>query len=405
MQLALTLLLGGLALLGLALADKAVRALPLTPALIYLSLGYLLGWAFGGAPDVTAWQAKAPAFTLAFELAVLVSLVAVGLRLQLARRWQGWRAALVLAGPTMAVFIALAAATAVLLLGVSWPVALLLASVLAPTDPILASEVQIRSEQDRDTVRVALSAEGGLNDGTALPAVMGALALAGLADGRAWWWHQLLWPIGGGAAIGLLLSALLGTALQRRAAAGDGLPRHELLYAGLVVLSLGLAHATATSSFVVSFVAAASLSVPVVGAGSESLGQRLQGFGGSIERLVEAVAVTAIGVALHGVPLEPMPVALALLAVLLLRPLSLLLVGPRSGLNRAQRRLVGWFGIRGIGSLYYLSLAFEHALDAPTARLLGTVTLLAIAASILLHGMSATPLMRAYRQRRPSREP
>jgi NhaP-type Na+/H+ or K+/H+ antiporter len=400
MQLALTLLLGGLALLGLALADKAVRALPLTPALIYLLLGYLLGWAFGAAPDMAAWQPKAPAFTLAFELAVLVSLVAVGLRLQLARRWQGWRAALVLAGPTMAVFIALAAATAVLLLGVPWPVALLLASVLAPTDPILASEVQIRSEQDRDTVRVALSAEGGLNDGTALPAVMAALALMGLQDGRAWWWHQLLWPIGGGAAIGLLLSALLGAALRRRAAAGDGLPRHELLYAGLVVLSLGLAHATATSSFVVSFVAAASLSMPAVGAAGEDLGQRLQGFGGSIERLVEAVAVTAIGVALHGVPLEPVHVLMALPPVLLLRPLSLLLVGPRHGLSRTQRRLVGWFGIRGIGSLYYLSLAFEHALDAPTARLLGTVTLLAIAASILLHGLSATPLMRAYRQRR-----
>lgn len=400
MQLALTLLLGGLALLGLALADKAVRELPLTPAVIYLTLGYLLGWAFGGAPDIAVWQAQHAAFTFGFELAVLISLVAVGLRLQLPRRWSAWRHALLLAGPTMVVFIALSSVAGVLLLGLSWPLALLLASVLAPTDPILASEVQIRSEHDRDTVRVALSAEGGLNDGTALPAVMGALALAGLHDGRLWWWHQLLWPVGGGALIGLLLSALLGAALHRRAAAGDTLPRHELLYAGLVALSLGLAHATATSSFVVSFVAAASLSLPSVSNGSNDLSRRLLGFGVSVERLIEAVAVTAIGVALHGVPFEPLHLAVALLLVVVARPLSLLIIGPRTGFSRTQRRLVAWFGIRGIGSLFYLSLSFGHVVDSPTARLLGSVTLLAIAASILLHGLSATPLMRAYRRRR-----
>jgi sodium/hydrogen antiporter len=400
LPLATTLVFGGLALLALALTDRAVRRLPLSPALIYLALGAVLGAVFG-VPDVGQWQSYAGALTIGFEAAVLVSLVAVGLRLSIAPKWSHWRAAVMLAGPTMLVFIGVCAATAVVLLGTNWPVALLLASILAPTDPILASEVQIEHESDRDTVRVAITAEAGLNDGTALPAVMGALALAGLHDGSAWWWRDVLWPIGGGALLGLALAALLSRALRARHRDGDTLPRHELFYAGLVLLCLGLAHATSTSAFVVAFVAAASLAVPAT-AEPHALGPRLQAFGGSVERLIEAVAVIAVGAALTGTPWSGLHLSMALLVVLALRPLSMIVAGPRRGLSKTQRRLVGWFGIRGIGSLFYLAFALSYPVDSEAARTLVSVTLLAIALSIIVHGVSATPLMRAYRERRPA---
>jgi len=396
MPLALTLLLGGLALLALAFADKAVRALPLTPALVYLALGWLLGTLFD-VPDLLVLQDAGEGFVLAFELALVVSLVAVGLRLQTPLQRPHWRHALILAGPAMGVFILLSAGAAMLLLGLPWPLALLLGAVLAPTDPILATEVQIRSEADRDIVRVGLSAEGGLNDGAAYPVVMGALALAGLHDGASWWWRDLLWPIGGGALLGVALGALLGRALLWRAEARDPLHRHELLLAGIVVLCLGVAHATATSSFIVGFVAAATMVVP---SHDGQLASRLHGFGASIERLVEAVAVTGVGVGLHALPLRPGHLVLALLLIVAVRPMSLLLAGPRKGWTAHQRRLTAWFGIRGIGSLFYLAVVLAAGLAPGPARTIAAVTLVAIAASIVLHGVSATPLMRAYRQRR-----
>jgi NhaP-type Na+/H+ or K+/H+ antiporter len=407
MQLTLSLLLCGLALLALAFGDRAIRTLPLTPALLYLVVGWLAG-AVLGAPALSEVQLQAGELTVVFELALLISLFAVGLRLQLPPTLRRWRHAMVLAGPTMVACIGLGAAAAVLLLGLPWPLALLVAAVHAPTDPILASEVQIESDDDRDLVRLALTAEGGLNDGTALPAVMAALGLMGLHGLSQWWWRDLLWPIFGGAVIGLLLGALLGLAVRRRLRAGDGLWRDELLYIGAVVLCYGVARASATSAFVVAFVAAATMLVPAQRAGeqeqpSADLAARLHAFGASIERLVEAVLVMAVGVALHAVRFDGAVIALALLLLVAVRPLSVLIVGPRQGLTPHQRRLVSWFGIRGIGSLFYLTFALHHGVSGEAAHTLVAVTLATIALSIVLHGISATPLMAAYRRRRPPR--
>jgi NhaP-type Na+/H+ or K+/H+ antiporter len=407
MQLTLSLLLCGLALLALAFGDRAIRALPLTPALLYLIVGWLAGAALG-APALAEVELQAGELTVIFELAVLISLFAVGLRLQLPPTLRHWRHALVLAGPTMVACIGLGAVVAVLLLDLPWPLALLIASVHAPTDPILASEVQIQSDDDRDAVRLALTAEGGLNDGTALPAVMAALGLMGLHGLSQWWWRDLLWPIFGGAAIGLLLGALIGLAVRRRLRAGDGLWRDELLYIGAVVFCYGVARASATSAFVVAFVAAATMLGPAQVAGetegpSAGLAERLHAFGASIERLVEAVLVMAVGVALHSVRFDGAVIALALLLLVAVRPLSVLLIGPRHGLTLHQRRLVSWFGIRGIGSLFYLTFALEHGVSGEAAHTLVAVTLATIALSIVLHGISATPLMAAYRRRRPPR--
>ena len=240
-------------MLALALADRPVKRLPLSPAVIYLSVGWLAG-AVLGAPPAQALEAYAPVLVLVMELAVLVSLFAVGLRLRVLPKLKSWRVALLLAGPGMAITIVLAAGAAYWLLDLAWPVALLLAAIVAPTDPVLASDVQIRSDQDRDAVRLAITAEGGINDGTALPAVMLALGLMGLhalgPRGALWWWADLAWPIGGGAALGACLGLLLGWGLKWRALREDTLERDELIYAGALLLALGLARATATSSFV-----------------------------------------------------------------------------------------------------------------------------------------------------------
>lgn len=400
----------GLVVLVLALADRPVKRLPLSPAVIYLGVGWLAG-ALLGAPDAKVLQTHAPVLTLVLELAVLVSLFAVGLRLRVMSTFKAWRVALLLAGPGMVATILLAAVAAYALLGLPWPVALLLAAIIAPTDPVLASDVQIRSDQDRDVVRQAVTAEGGLNDGTALPAVMLALGLLGLhalgPGGSRWWWADLVWPIGGGAALGAALGGLAGWALKQRTLRADTLDRDELIYAGALLLALGLARATATSSFVLVFVVGVTMLLPLRGLPHQGLADRLQAFGARCERLVEAATVLAAGVLLNaadlGWPALAQALPFALVMAMVVRPLAVLACVRPPLLPSSQRRLVAWFGIRGIGSLFYLLFALQHGVDGAIAQQLTSATLVCVAVSIVLHGVSATPLMARYQQRKQSR--
>ena len=411
-----TLLLFGAALLGLALVDRAVRRLPLSPALLYLAIGWGAG-ALLGLPSVDDIGGHLPGLVLAIELAVLISLMAVGLRLRVPPRLGTWKVALLLAGPGMVVTVVLGMLAAAWVLELPWPAALLLAAVMSPTDPVLASEVQIRSEKDRDAVRLSLTAEGGLNDGSALPAVMLGLGLMGLhdlglgAEGPGLWrwaWHDLLWPVGGGALVGMALGAGLGKLMYRRVHQGERLARDELLYLGTVVLGFGLARWLHCSTFVVVFAAAAVLLHAFYNDRAPppaeiNLAERLHAFGARIERLVEAATVLAVGVALHSVPIAFETLVYGVLLVLVVRPLSVLAVVRRGTLAQPQRRLLAWFGIRGVGTLYYLAFALEHGISGALADELIAAALVATAVSIVLHGVSATPLMAAYeRRRRPS---
>ena len=405
------LLLGGVLVL-LALAEQRVRPWPISPALIYL----LIGWGAAtwlGAPGVEVLVQHAPSGVFVTELAVLVSLFAVGLRLLLPPTFKAWRVALLLAGPGMVVTIVLAMLAAHWVLDLPWPAALLLASVLAPTDPVLASDVQIESSDDRDAVRLSLTAEGGLNDGAALPGVMLALGLLGLhavgQGGATWWWADFIWPLAGGALIGGALGSLIGLALKQLLAHGDPVWRDELIYAGVVVLSYGLARALNASSFVVAFAAGTTLLLPLrtalAGSAAEHLTERLHAFGARIERLIEAALVLAVGAALAGVGMGWHELGFALLLLFVVRPASVIAVVRRTHMPLAQRRLVGWFGIRGIGSLFYLVFALEHGVSGSLAQTLTSATLACVALSIVLHGVSATPLMRAYKRRRSKPPP
>lgn len=396
----------GVVLLALSLLDNSLRRLPLTPAVLYLLVGGAAGFVMG-APSTAEVTEHADLLLIVSELIVLMSLFAVGVRVGVPRPAGRWRVAWLMAVPGMLVTVAAGAVAGMAVLALSWPAALLVAAVLAPTDPVLASEVQLRSAADRDRVRLSLTVEGGLNDGTALPMVMLALGLLGLHPldgmGNSWWWDDLLWPIGGGALVGCALGWLLGQALCARVRRGDPVARDELVYAGAVALAFGVARATHTSTFIVMFAVGTLLLRPLQQRADDpdpnDLSDRLHAFGGRCERLVEAVSVLAVGLALHSVNWSWPLVGYAALVVLVVRPLSVWAVVRRGSMSSHQRRLMAWFGIRGIGAVFYLALALDTGVDAALASdLLGAV-LVTIALSILLHGVSATPLMAAYQRR------
>ena len=403
--LAAAMLLIGTVLVAMAMAERPVRRLPMSPALVYLAVGWIAASVTGAVARIDPQQ-HASWLVVLVEWAVHVSLFAVGLRIPLPVVTRAWRVAVLLASIGMVATIVLAAALAHWLLALAWPAAALLGAILAPTDPVLASEVRIRSESDRDAVRLSLSAEGGLNDGAAFPLVMLALGWLGLHDlgenGLEWALHDLVWPIFGGVLIGWLLGRAIGGVVLWLVRRKHAIGWDELLFPGAIALGYALAVLFKVSAFLVVFVAGIALFLsPPKAFGDTDLPQRMQAFGERSERLVEALMVMGIGAAMTWVQWRWQTVAFALGLVFVVRPLAVWLVLWRDALPATQRRLVAWFGIRGVGSLFYLAYVLNRqGLETALAHELVSACLLCVAASIVLHGISATPLMAWYHGRR-----
>jgi NhaP-type Na+/H+ or K+/H+ antiporter len=123
------------------------------------------------------------------------------------------------------------------------------------------------------------------------------------------------------------------------------------------------------------------------------------GFNQQLERIGEVAAVVLIGALLWAVEWDQASWWFVALLLVVIRPLSAAIGLWGSGVDRSRRRLIGWFGIRGIGSLYYLMYAVTHGLPQPLAEQLTALTLSVVVASIVVHGVSVTPLMTIYEQR------
>ncbi len=409
------LLLAGGLLVAMALAEPLIKRLPMSPALVYLLCGWLAGLALTPPlPDLDL-VAHAPTLRSLSEIAVLLSLFAIGLKIRVVG-WAGWRVPVLLATLGVLWAVALGTGLAWLVLPLSWPAAFLLAAMLAPTDPVLASELQVHSEQDRDALRVALSAEGALNDATAYPVVMLALGFMGLHEigthGLHWASLDLLWSVSAGAALGVACGRGIGHIMQRKLHEGTSTEWDELLYIGAIALTDGLAVVLHASPFLAVFAAGATLLRPHPAHRPDDevkeYGQQLQAFGARCERLVEVLMVLLIGACLAHVRWSLLIVLFAVLMLFLVRPLSVLLSLPflkwsGSTMSNMQYGLIAWLGIRGVGTMFYLTLALESGVSGVEAQLLLSASLAAIALSIALHGVSTTPLMNAYQRRRASR--
>jgi sodium/hydrogen antiporter len=405
-------LLAGFVLILMAFASRWVSRMPLSFSLIYLVTGFLIS-PFGlGLVDVELVRDAATVELLA-EIAVLISLFVVGLRLRQPLMWHAWRTPLKLATLTMILTIAGVAGAAHILLALPWPVAILLGAVLAPTDPVLASDVQVQRPGERDALRVALTAEAGLNDGTAFPAVLlGLMLIGGRPDFAAWFALDIAWAVAAALALGAGCGMVLAIAVNRLRRSGVPLEFEEFLALGLIAASYGIALAIHAYGFVAVFVAglafahverrgADPIDRAVSAAGAETA-NRLLAFSTRCERLAEVVVVLLIGVLLWDVDWSIAILLFAALLIVLIRPLATALTIRHAELSAARRRALGWFGIRGIGSIYYVAYAFERATYAPWMHDVASATLATVAISIGVHGVSATPLMRRLRVGRNS---
>ncbi len=421
-------IVGGL-LIAMALAGSFVKRMPFSTAILYLVVGFALGAHGLKLFHVDPFASSALLERLT-ETTVLISLFTAGLKLSASLDDSRWKLPLRLAFVSMLITVGLTVLAGVTLLGLPLGVAILLGGILAPTDPVLASDVQVAHAEDRDRLRFALTGEAGLNDATAFPIVFLGLGLLGLhplgASGWRWLVVDVLWAFIGGIVIG----AAIGTAVARvviylRTRHKEALGLDEFLTLGLIAFSYGIALAAHASGFLAVFSAGvalrrferrfASKSPPppseLVLAASEAslealatapekapayMARAVLGFNEQLERLGELSLVLIIAgtLTLDYVPRAALWfVPLLLLAI---RPVSIGLgtIGARA--TNAQRMLLAWFGIRGIGSVYYLMFSINRGLAEPYAHLLTGLTLTTIAASIIVHGISVTPLMAYY---------
>ncbi|WP_288380863.1 sodium:proton antiporter [uncultured Massilia sp.] len=412
------ILFGGATLIVMMLGGTLVTRLPLSGAMIYLGVGVLLGPAVANvfASDPLRF---APALELVAEAALLISLFSVGLKLEIPLRDQRWLAPLRLAFVSMAITVVLIAAIGVLLLDLPLGAAILLGGILAPTDPVLASGIQPEAGDTPDLVRFNLAGEGGLNDGSAFPVVVLGLGLMGSHDdgtGVAHWLSlDLAWSLVGGILIGAATSFLIGTAVVfLRNRHDEALGMNEFLSLGIVAVCFGLAELCHASGFLAVFAAGIALqrvyrrrdisylwmwkrgSTRPERETSAAMKEDVQGFNEQIEKLAEPVLVILTGAMLAYVTTFPSLWWFTALSLFVVRPLAVFLGMAGSAMPARHHAMVGWFGIRGIGSVYYLMYALDHGLSGDLAQRFVAFTLVAVTASILLHGVTAGPLMASY---------
>lgn len=431
MEFAIWSVIVGLLLVLMALGGTVLKRLPLSTAMLYLLVGIgvsPLGLDLMGPDPVD----NAHLLERLAEVVVLLSLFTAGLKLSPGMSDKRWALPVRLALNSMVVTVALIAGVAWLFLQLPLGACVLLGAILAPTDPVLASEVQLQQPGDQDKLRFALTGEGGLNDGTAFPFVMLGMGLLGLHElgefGWRWLAVDVLWATAAGLGTGWILGICIGRlVLHLRRQHKEAVGLDDFLALGLIGLSYGCAILLHAYGFLAVFAAGVALRrleqrqgggdvsvAPVQQAlidpdrsiaesvavdpqhAPAFMAQAVLGFNEQVERIGEVAIVIAIGALLWAVPWQASAWWFVPLLLVVIRPLAVRVGVARSSVSRSQRWLIGWFGIRGVGSLYYLMYAVNHGLAPPLADQLIALTLSVVVTSIVVHGISVTPLMAAY---------
>lgn len=391
----------GAIILVTAWLPLVMKALPLSLPMACIALGMLLALSplsYVVAANPLENRAITERLT---EFAVLVSLMGAGLKLDRPLSRQGWMVTWRLLAISMPLTIASIALLSSGLLGLGLASAILLGAALAPTDPVLASDVQVGppNSEDEDDVRFALTSEAGLNDALSFPFVYLAIAVAlsqvshdpWLAE---WLAIAVIWKLAAGLAIGWLSGRALGyltfrvSQSRRLSKTKDG-----LVAIGITCITYGVTELAHGYGFLAVFIAAVTLRSTER---RHSYHEELHDFTEQIERLLMMVILVCFGAAIaEGTIFQALTwpvVFFALATVLFIRPLAGMVGLAGSPHPLEERVAIAFFGIRGLGSFYYLAYAlgqveFEHA------ETLWVTVSLVVLLSVLLHGVAVTPAM------------
>lgn len=396
----------GVVVLLTAWLPMVLKELPLSLPIFCVGLGALI-FAIPDVPGIIPHPGEELSLVERLtELVVIIALMGAGLKIDRPFGWRRWRLTWRLLGISMPLTVLGLAWLGQSLLGLSLAAAVLLAGALAPTDPVLASDVQVgppRGGQE-DEVRFTLTSEAGLNDGLAFPFILLAIAFAhevsptSVAD---WFVYAVIWKIGAGVAMGYVVGRVLGWLtfnLPNRAKlsrTGSG-----FVALGITCLAYGITEMAKGYGFLAVFVAALALRATKR---EDAYHEKLHEFAEELERLLMMVLLVLLGGTMTGGQLFRAlsweAAAFGLLALFVIRPLAgwIGLIGthPPSG----EKLAISFFGIRGLGSIYYLAYALNHE-EFDNADVLWSTAGFIILVSIVLHGITVTPVMRRLDYRR-----
>jgi NhaP-type Na+/H+ or K+/H+ antiporter len=403
----------GLVFLGVAVA-AAIAALSheqdraFSASLIYLAFGVAAAIAVGlfDLDWIDPVDDAAIVERLA-EFAVVLALFSTGLKLDRDLTWSGWTSVARLLGLVMPLTIVAVAVFGATAMGLSWAAAIVLGAALAPTDPVLAGDVGVGppGEEDEREPNFAITAEAGLNDGLAFPFVILGLFAAAHADHGwlvEWALADVLYAVAAGVAIGAAGGyGLAAVAVRAR--------RHDLLaaeYDGWLAIPAVLAVYGVTEivngyGFLAAF--AGGLAFRRYERDDE-LNVRVHDGAEVAEKFAELAIILLVGSTLTLAGLGQPGIAGWLLVPLLLlvvRPLAVLLSFAGSGRPREERLFLAWFGVRGIGSLYYVAFAVSvGTLGSENDVEVVWTAIACVVCSVVLHGVTGTPLARRWLLRR-----
>lgn len=394
------LLLTAFVILVAALLPRLLARQNITAPIVFIILGaaafYIpIDWRLPDIVDDPWWPKRLT------ELGVIIALTSAGLKLNSPFSRETWRISWRLLAITMPLTIAASAFLGWWALGFAPAAALLFGAVIAPTDPVLASDVQTTAPdaEDDSSTRLALTTEAGLNDGLAFPFTNLAIAVALVGLNPAGWFlgwivMDVFYKILAGTLIGAGSGWLLAILLFKTPIK-DHLSR---TMTGIVALSLtllpyALAELASSYGFIAVFVSACIFRQQEK---QHKYQKILHDFSEEMERLLVAVLMFFIGIYLSSGILASLTfemVIVALLTICIVRPVTGLLAMPGCHLPRHKQWAVAFFGIRGIGSIYYLAYAMYHANFSQSQDIWSLVTLIVII-SVAVHGSSARPVMR-----------
>ncbi len=420
----------GVAFTAMALLASFIRRMPLTTAIPYLILGWIVGPHGLGYLQLDPFMHARAVQTVA-EVSIIISLFAAGLTLRAQWTDPKWYAVARLAFGSMALTVVLIALAGVYLLHLSWGAAFLLGGILAPTDPVLATDVQLVHPYDPSPLRFSLTGEAALNDGATFPFIVLGLGLLGLPRGSTglhWVGIDVFWGILSAFALGWALgTGVAKLVLYLRQHRGQALGLGYFLAPGLIALTYGLALFIGSYGFIAVFVAGLAfrhveldrvgakppdelmeLAVPPSHRAKFATGEKtapvyllqaLLRFSEELEQIGEAVVVALVGSMISVRTFTSITIWLLPLLFLVIRPLSVKLGLLGGKISRFDHLMISWFGIRGIGSVYYVAYVIGQGIPRDLAHYLLNLTLAVVATSIIIHGTSVTPLMNHYSKR------
>ena len=410
------LVAGGSLLLAIVLPELLDRWAVSAP-MVLVAVGMLIG--LTPLPDDLPLdpQANRAVIEHITELVVLIALMGVGLaldrplRIRDAASWRRWGATwrlLLIAMPVSIAAVALLGWVA----GIAPAAAILLGAALAPTDPVLASDVQVEGPQtgeddvdEDDELRFTLTSEAGLNDGLAFPFVYVAILLAtqGAVSDWALEWvgfyliAKIVIGVVAGIAVGRTLAYLAFRAQSRSLRVAER--GESLLALAALITSYGVAEVLSGYGFLAVFVCATTFRSAER---SHDYHAAMHEVAERLERLLTLFVLLVLGIAVtRGLlgALDWRGVAIGLGLILVVRPLAGALAlsiwakdPAEGGLSRPQRWAAAFFGVRGVGSIYYLAYAAGEAPELGADWLWSTVSF-TIIASVFVHGALATPVM------------